>query len=366
MRVLVIEDVDRVASFIQTGLKQEGTPSTSSTTASRPASRPAGDYDAVVLDLMLPGRSGFQVLRDIRARKAALPVLILTAKDSLDERVAGLDGGADDYMAKPFALAELSARLRALLRRGAPRETRAARRRPRDGHRPAHGAARPARRIDLKPKEYALLEFLMRNSRPPRHQVAHHRARLGHPLRQHQQRRRSAHQLAAQQDRPRIRRAADPHRPRRRLHADRHAAVKPHAARAAGHRLLHVVFAPLLAGAQARARTTCWRDSSTRDATDAADRADGRPARLPAVRGATRPSIVFDADDAEQAAFVHDATRYYQIYDAETGQLLVQSAWRAAARPALHARPRSARFADDAAHASTSAPTTAGSASRTA
>ena len=73
---------------------------------------------------MLPGRSGLQVLRDIRARKPALPVLILTAKDSLEDRVAGLDSGADDYMAKPFALAELSARLRALLRRGTPRETR--------------------------------------------------------------------------------------------------------------------------------------------------------------------------------------------------------------------------------------------------
>ena len=87
---------------------------------------------------MLPGRSGFQVLRDIRARKPSLPVLILTAKDSLEERVAGLDSGADDYMVKPFALAELSARLRA---RAAPRRAareRAARRRPRDGHR-SHG-----------------------------------------------------------------------------------------------------------------------------------------------------------------------------------------------------------------------------------
>ena len=104
----------------------------------------AFDYDAVVLDLMLPGRSGFQVLRDIRARKRELPILILTAKDSLEERVAGLDSGADDYMVKPFALAELSARLRAVLRRGAPRENDAARRRPRDRHR--SGGSRPARR----------------------------------------------------------------------------------------------------------------------------------------------------------------------------------------------------------------------------
>ena len=124
------------------------------------------DYDAVVLDLMLPGRSGFQVLRDIRAKKASLPVLILTAKDALDERVAGLDAGADDYMTKPFALAELSARLRALLRRGAPRESVL-----RVADLEMDTIRRKVRRagttIDLKPKEYALLEILMRNTDRP-------------------------------------------------------------------------------------------------------------------------------------------------------------------------------------------------------
>jgi len=119
-----------------------------------------------VLDLMLPGRSGFQVLRDIRSRKAELPVLILTAKDSLDERVAGLDAGADDYMAKPFALAELSARLRALLRRGAPRESVL-----KVADLEMDTVRRLVRRagalIELKPKEYALLEFLMRNTDRP-------------------------------------------------------------------------------------------------------------------------------------------------------------------------------------------------------
>ena len=94
-------------------------------------------------------------------------MLILTAKDSIEERVAGLDGGADDYMVKPFALAELSARLRALLRRGAPRENVLRVARSRDGHRAAQRHARPAAPIDLKPKEYALLEFLMRNSERP-------------------------------------------------------------------------------------------------------------------------------------------------------------------------------------------------------
>jgi DNA-binding response OmpR family regulator len=167
MRVLVIEDDRKVASFIQTGLEQEGY-----AVDVLPDGGGAGaqaaivDYDAVVLDLMLPGRSGFQVLRDIRADKPSLAVLILTARDSLEERVAGLNAGADDYMGKPFGLVELSARLRALLRRGAPREN------------VLHVAdlqmdtiRRTVRRageaIDLKPKEYALLEYLLRNTDRP-------------------------------------------------------------------------------------------------------------------------------------------------------------------------------------------------------
>jgi DNA-binding response OmpR family regulator len=167
MRVLVIEDDRKVAAFIQTGLQQEGHAVDvlhDGTGAGEQAV--AVDYDAVVLDLMLPGRSGFQVLRDIRARKAALPILILTARDSVEERIAGLDSGADDYMAKPFALAELSARLRALQRRGAPRENVL-----RLGDLEMDVIRRSVKRagtaIDLTPKEYALLEFLMRNSERP-------------------------------------------------------------------------------------------------------------------------------------------------------------------------------------------------------
>jgi two-component system copper resistance phosphate regulon response regulator CusR len=167
MRILVVEDDRKVASFIQTGLEQEGhAVDVLHDGAIAGEQAGAADYDAVVLDLMLPGRSGFQVLRDIRARKAKMPVLILTAKDSVDERVTGLDGGADDYMGKPFALAELSARLRALLRRGAPHETtlRLADLEMDTIRRVVRRAGRP---IDLKPKEYALLEFLMRNSDRP-------------------------------------------------------------------------------------------------------------------------------------------------------------------------------------------------------
>src|SRR6478672_2174354 len=167
MRVLVVEDDRKVAGFIRTGLEQEGY-AVDLLADGRDAGEQARtvDYDAVVLDLMLPGRSGLQVLRDIRGHKPSLPVLILTAKDSVEDRVSGLDSGADDYMAKPFALAELSARLRALLRRGAPRENLlkladlemdTIRRTVRRG-----GVA-----VDLKPKEYALLEFVLRNSDRP-------------------------------------------------------------------------------------------------------------------------------------------------------------------------------------------------------
>jgi DNA-binding response OmpR family regulator len=167
MRVLVVEDDQRVASFIQKGLEEEGfAVDVLHDGDDAGVQAQMVDYDCVVLDLMLPGRSGFQVLRDIRSRKAELPVLILSAQASPEERVAGLNGGADDYMGKPFILAEVSARIRALLRRGKPRETKlrvadlevdTVRRR----------VTRAGQPIDLKPKEYALLEFLVHNSDRP-------------------------------------------------------------------------------------------------------------------------------------------------------------------------------------------------------
>jgi DNA-binding response OmpR family regulator len=167
MRVLVVEDDRKVADFIQRGLEQEGYAVdvlTEGTSAGEQAA--VIDYDAVVLDVMLPGRSGFQVLRDVRARKPSLPVLILTAKGSIEERVAGLNAGADDYMAKPFALVELSARLRAILRRGAPREN-VLRLADLEVDTVSRLVRRGGRKIDLKPKEYALLEYLMRNAGRP-------------------------------------------------------------------------------------------------------------------------------------------------------------------------------------------------------
>ena len=167
MRILVVEDDRKVASFIQKGLEEEGMSVDVLNDGDDAATQAAMvDYDCIVLDLMLPGRSGFQVLRDLRARKPEQPVLILSAQGSPEDRVVGLNGGADDYMAKPFILAELSARIRALLRRGKPRETRlrvgdleidTIRRR----------VSRGGRAIDLKPKEYALLEFLAQHSDRP-------------------------------------------------------------------------------------------------------------------------------------------------------------------------------------------------------
>lgn len=167
MRILIVEDDRKVASFIQQGLTEEGMAVDVLNDGDDAGLQShMVDYDCVVLDLMLPGRSGFQVLRDIRARKPELPVLILSAHGSPEERVVGLNGGADDYMAKPFILAELSARIRALLRRGKPRDTKlrvgdleidTVRRRVSRGDQP----------IDLKPKEYALLEFLMHNCDRP-------------------------------------------------------------------------------------------------------------------------------------------------------------------------------------------------------
>jgi two-component system copper resistance phosphate regulon response regulator CusR len=167
MRILVVEDERKVAGFIQSGLEQDGYAVDVLDDGDEAGVQAALiDYDCVVLDLMLPGRSGFQVLRDIRAKKSDLPVIILSAHAAPEERVAGLNAGADDYMAKPFVIAELSARIRALLRRGKPRELKlrvgdleidTVRRR----------VVRGGRTIDLKPKEYALLEFLAHNSDRP-------------------------------------------------------------------------------------------------------------------------------------------------------------------------------------------------------
>jgi two-component system OmpR family response regulator len=163
MRVLVVEDEPRMASVIRRSLAKEGL-AADVTGRGDESLWMAGavDYDAIVLDVMLPDGSGFDVCRKLRERGVWAPVLMLTARDAVADRVEGLDSGADDYLVKPFALAELHARLRSLTRRGKP-------------ERPAViqiGDLRldPARRevcrgaagIELSAKEFALLETLMR------------------------------------------------------------------------------------------------------------------------------------------------------------------------------------------------------------
>ena len=176
MRILVLEDDHKVATFIQRGLEEEGYAVDVLYDGLQAGVQTQSiDYDAAVLDLMPPAPSGLQVLRDIRAKKRELPVVVLSARDSLEDRVAGLDAGADDYMAKPFALAELSARLRALLRRGRPHEN-VLRVADLELDIVRRIVSRGGRRIDLRAKEYALLEFLMRHSGRPvaRSQIIEH------------------------------------------------------------------------------------------------------------------------------------------------------------------------------------------------
>lgn len=176
MRILVLEDDHKVATFIQRGLEEEGYAVDVLHDGMQAGVQTQSiDYDAAVLDLMPPAPSGLQVLRDIRAKKRELPVVVLSARDSLEDRVAGLDAGADDYMAKPFALAELSARLRALLRRGRPHEN-VLRIADLELDIVRRIVSRGGRRIDLRAKEYALLEFLMRHSGRPvaRSQIIEH------------------------------------------------------------------------------------------------------------------------------------------------------------------------------------------------
>jgi two-component system OmpR family response regulator len=162
--VLIIEDELRMASLIRRGLTKEGLAVDVATNGEDALwMAEAADYDVIVLDVMLPGISGFETCRQLRTNGVWAPVLMLTARDSVDDRVAGLDTGADDYLVKPFAFAELLARLRALARRGG------------DGERPSvlevgdlrldpakHRVWRGTAEIRLSTKEFALLETFMR------------------------------------------------------------------------------------------------------------------------------------------------------------------------------------------------------------
>jgi heavy metal response regulator len=164
MRILVVEDEEKVANFIRMGLGQEHY-AVDIAREGQAGLRLAEsvEYDLVILDLMLPGIPGLELLKRLRAEKKSFPVLILTAKGEVEDKVAGLDNGANDYLVKPFAFAELSARVRALLRREASQD-KILRCADLELDTATRVVRRAGREIELKPKEFALLEYLMRNS----------------------------------------------------------------------------------------------------------------------------------------------------------------------------------------------------------
>ena len=163
MRVLIVEDEVKLAGIVRRGMRERGL-SADVATRGEDALWMAGatDYSAIVLDVMLPGIDGFETCRRLRAAGVWAPVLMLTARDAVPDRVAGLDGGADDYMVKPFAFEELLARLRALVRRApverAPVLEGAGLRLDPAARRVTRGAVE----VELTPTEFALLEALMR------------------------------------------------------------------------------------------------------------------------------------------------------------------------------------------------------------
>jgi two-component system OmpR family response regulator len=163
MRVLVVEDDVRMAAAIRRGLRYEGLVVDIALDGEQALRGVQSvEYDAVVLDVMLPGADGFETCRRLRADGRWLPVLMLTARDAVEDRVRGLDGGADDYMTKPFSLAELVARLRALVRRGAherPAVLEVGSLRLDPATREVH---RGDSEIELSAREFALLETFMR------------------------------------------------------------------------------------------------------------------------------------------------------------------------------------------------------------
>jgi DNA-binding response OmpR family regulator len=164
VRALVIEDNPKMAMAIQSGLQEHGMAVDVSHTGYEGEELAASEpYDAIVLDLMLPDRDGVEVCRNLRRRGVQAPVLMLTALSGTQDKVNGLDAGADDYLAKPFEFEELLARLRALMRRGQASESRILRCDDLELDLYSHVATRAGEKIELSNREFALLECLMRN-----------------------------------------------------------------------------------------------------------------------------------------------------------------------------------------------------------
>jgi two-component system copper resistance phosphate regulon response regulator CusR len=164
MRILVVEDEHKVAQAVQSGLEREGYSIALAETGEEGFFlAQSQSFDVIVLDRMLPGRDGLQILATLRERGVRTPVLILTAKDAIEDRVAGLDSGADDYLVKPFAFAELLARIRALLRRGRMDPVQRLQLADLEMDLALRRATRGGQALHLTLREFELLEFLLRS-----------------------------------------------------------------------------------------------------------------------------------------------------------------------------------------------------------
>jgi two-component system copper resistance phosphate regulon response regulator CusR len=177
VRLLLVEDNPRVATVIAKGLREEAYAvdlAANGEEAVYLASE--NDYDLLVLDVMLPVKDGYAVCKELRAAGARMPILMLTARGSVDDRVAGLDSGADDYLTKPFDFKELLARIRALLRRTTAFRPQVVRVADLIMNTASHAVSRGGRPVSLTAKEYALLEFLVLNEGRVvgREQIAQH------------------------------------------------------------------------------------------------------------------------------------------------------------------------------------------------
>jgi two-component system copper resistance phosphate regulon response regulator CusR len=162
VRILLVEDESRVANFIARGLREQAYAVDRAAEGEEAVYLASvNEYDLIVLDVMLPKKDGYAVCRELRTAGLRAPILMLTARDAVDDRVAGLDAGADDYLVKPFDFKELLARMRALLRRSGPPRPPVARVADLTLDTASHAVERGGRRVSLTAKEYALLEFLV-------------------------------------------------------------------------------------------------------------------------------------------------------------------------------------------------------------